>query len=73
MSAASHNSIAPAIVRQIVEGANSESQAMVILESVTLGLMLYYRPKPREAGEFLDTMTAAVIERMGAKSRGEPA
>ena len=37
---------------------------MVALESVVLGIMMFYRPKPREAGEFLDTMTAAIIERL---------
>lgn len=30
----------------------------------SLGVMLYYRPNPRHAGEFMDSMTAAVIDRM---------
>lgn len=59
-----HNRLAPELVTRLIRETDSESNAMVVLESVILGVMLYYAPTPREAGEFLDSMTAAVIERM---------
>jgi hypothetical protein len=64
MSAANHNALAPILVADIIKGTASEADAMVLLESVVLGVMLFYRPNPKHAGEFLDSMTAAVIERM---------
>lgn len=69
MSTESHNRIAPEIVKQLIRESDGESDCMVALESVMLGIMLYYRPKLREAGEFLDSMTAAVIERLGNDPR----
>jgi hypothetical protein len=68
MSAASenHNRLAPELVTRLIKETDSESNAMVVLESVVLGVMLYYAPNPRHAGEFMDSMTAAVIERMRA-------
>jgi hypothetical protein len=59
-----HNRLAPELVKRIITGTDGESSAMVVLESIVLGVMLYYRPKPSHAAEFLDTMTAAVIGRM---------
>jgi hypothetical protein len=59
-----HNRLAPELVKRLVSETDGESGAMVVLESVVLGVMLYYRPDPRHAAEFLDSMTAAVIERM---------
>lgn len=67
MSAESHNRIAPEIVKRLISESDGESDCMVMLESVVLGVMLYYRPDPRHAGEFMDSMTAAVIERMAPK------
>lgn len=64
MSTESHNRIVPQIVRQLVRESDGESDCMVALESVVFGIMLLYRPHPREAGEFMDSMTAAVIERL---------
>ena len=64
MGSAEHNRIVPDLLRQIVSQSSCESEAMVMLESLTLGLMLYYRPNLLEAIEFLDSMTARVIERM---------
>jgi len=61
-----HNRLAPELVTRLIKETDSESNAMVVLESVVLGVMLYYRPNPRHAGEFMDSMTAAVIERMKA-------
>ncbi|MBA4754601.1 MAG: hypothetical protein H2050_07205 [Sphingobium sp.] len=64
MSTESHNRIVPEIVKMLVRESDGESDCMVALESVVLGIMLYYCPKPRHAGEFLDSMTASVIERL---------
>ena len=64
MSTESHNRIAPEIIKKLVRESDGEADCMVALESVVLGVMLYYRPNPRHAGEFMDSMTAAVIERM---------
>lgn len=64
MSAESHNRLAPEIITRMVKESDGESDCMVLLESIVLGVMLYYRPNPRHAGEFMDSMTAAVIERM---------
>jgi hypothetical protein len=59
-----HNRLAPAIVKQLVREGGTEAETMIVLESVILGLMLYFRPDPRHAAEFLDVMTSAVLERM---------
>jgi hypothetical protein len=64
MSAESHNRIVPEIIKKLVRESDGESDCMVALESIVLGVMLFYRPNPRHAGEFLDSMTAAIIERM---------
>lgn len=61
-----HNRLAPELVTRLIKETDCEENAMVVLESVVLGVMLYYRPIPRHAGEFMDSMTAAVIERMKA-------
>jgi hypothetical protein len=63
-----HNRLAPELVKKLISETDGESDAMVVLESVVLGVMLYFRPDPRHAGEFMDSMTAAVIERMGPTS-----
>lgn len=59
-----HNKLAPELVSRIVKETACESDAMVVLESVILGLMLFYRPNPAHAGEYLDVMTVQVLERM---------
>jgi len=41
-----------------------EADAMVLVESVIAGLMLLYRPDPRHAAEYLDIMTARVLDRV---------
>jgi hypothetical protein len=64
VSAESHNRIAPEIIKKLVRESDGETDCMVALESVVLGVMLFYRPNPRHAGEFLDMMTTQVIERM---------
>jgi hypothetical protein len=59
-----HNRVAPDLVRKLVLEAEDENDAFVMLETVILGVMLFYRPNPRHAGEYLDSMTTAVIDRM---------
>ncbi len=61
-----HNRLAPDLLIRLIKETEDEAAAMVVLESVILGVMLYYRPNPRSAAEYLDSMTAAVIERMPA-------
>ena len=63
-----HNTLAPELVRKLLTGCATEGECMVTLESVILGVMLAYRPDLRHAAEHLDSMTAAVIARMGAKA-----
>ena len=65
MSVEWHNRIAPEIIARLVREADGESDCMVALESIVLGVMAFYRPRPRDAGEFLDMMTGQVIQRLG--------
>ena len=66
MAAWEHNQLAPELVKRIICETGNEVEAFIVLESIILGVMLYYRPKPRHASEFLDTITERVIGRMGA-------
>lgn len=59
-----HNKLAPELVVQLVKGTDCESDALVVLESVVFGALLYFRPNPRQAAEFLDVLTERVITRM---------
>ncbi len=60
-----HNQLArETFIKIIRDTQDNEPEALVVLESVLLGMMLHSRPDPRHAGEFMDTMTARVIERM---------
>jgi hypothetical protein len=59
-----HNRLARELVTRLISETDGEVSAMIVLESVILGVMLYYRPKPRHAAEFLDTITERVIGRM---------
>lgn len=59
-----HDQLVPNLLRQLIETTTNEAEAMVVLESLTLGVMLYYRPDHRQASEFMDSMTASIIERM---------
>lgn len=63
---ARHNRVAPEIVRQIVENSDGVGDAFTLLESVCLGVILVYlgKGRPRDAGEMLDALTAAVITRI---------
>lgn len=65
-----HNRLAPDLVRRLLSETDTEAEAMVVLESVTLGVMRFYRPQPRHAGEFLDALTKRVIERMADRGQG---
>lgn len=64
VSAATHNELVPELVKRLIKGTDSESDAMVALESVVLGVMLFYAPRPGHAAEFLEVLTERVIERM---------
>lgn len=60
-----HNTLGAELFAKLVEGTPDETEAYTVLESLIYAVMLLYRPDPQQAGEVLDTMTAAVIERMG--------
>jgi hypothetical protein len=64
MSNEKHNYIVNKLFNELIRESESESACMVMLESITLGVMLYYKRDPLSAGEFLDMMTSQVIERM---------
>lgn len=61
-----HNWLVPQLLSDLVRGTDGESDAMVALESLVLGVMLMFRPRPEHAAEYLDVLTAQVIERMHA-------
>lgn len=67
-----HNQMAPEIIKHVIYGTNGDLEdALVVLESVVLGVISYhainsYRPGPlryRAASEYLDLLTQRVIER----------
>lgn len=60
-----HNRLATEFVMKVLREVKTEAECMVALESCLLGAMLYFRPEPLKAAEFLDTMTMRVIERLG--------
>lgn len=62
-----HNRLAPEIFALLTADGAGEADVMVVLESVILGVMLRFRPDPRHAGEYLDSMTTAVLERMSPR------
>lgn len=64
MSAENHNRLASQLLAKLIQESGSEAEAMVVLESLIMGVLLYFRPKPREAAVFLDSLTERVIERM---------
>lgn len=70
MNADRHNDLARKLFTRLVDGGETESGSMVLLESIIFGVMLYYRPDPRHAAEFLDAMTARVIERLNERTKG---
>ena len=64
-----HNRLAPELLTRIIRETEGEAEAMVVLESVVMGVLLYYCPKPREAAVFRETLTEAVVERMANAAR----
>lgn len=64
MSSDAHNHLVREMLMRLIKETEGESEAMVALESLILGVMLFYRPKPTDAAEYLDMMTVQVLERM---------
>jgi hypothetical protein len=63
------NALTKRLAQDLIEGVEgNEIDAMIILENLMTGIMRAFRPDPRHAGEFMDAMTMAVIERL--KSNG---
>jgi hypothetical protein len=61
-----HNQLAHDFVFRVLRETATEAECMVVLETILLAAMLFHRPDPLQAAEFLDTMTMHVIERMPA-------
>ncbi len=59
-----HNKLAPEIFKRIIRETSSQSEAMVLLESIVLGVMMYHHPDPRHADEMLNNLSVAVLTRM---------
>lgn len=59
-----HNELARRFCQDVLAETASESECMVVLETILLAAMLFYRPNPAQAAEMLDVMTMHVIERM---------
>lgn len=64
-----HNRLVPDLLRQIVTQAGSEADANVIMESLLLGFLLFYRPGG-QAVEFLDVITERTATRLLEIERG---
>jgi hypothetical protein len=62
-----HNDLARRFCNEVLAETASEAECMVVLETIILGAMLFHRPNPQHAAEYLDSMTMRVIERMGAQ------
>ena len=59
------NALTKKLAKDLIEGVEgNEIDAFIILENLMTGVMRAYRPDPRHAGEFMDSMTIAVIERL---------
>lgn len=59
-----HNALVQPLLKQIIKGTADEAEALVLIESILLGLLLFYRPDVRQAVVVLEEVTAAVIARM---------
>ena len=66
-----HNQLARQFVEQVLVLTTTESECLVVLESIITAALLYHRPEPKQAVEFLDALTARAIERLhdAAQSR----
>jgi hypothetical protein len=73
MSAAKdHNILAPEILKRIVLSTDSIPEALVLTESIVMGVMLYAgRKDPKKAAEYLDQMTQAILERLASPATQE--
>lgn len=60
-----HNQIAPEILKRIVMSCDSTSQAMVMTESVLMGVVMFAaRNDSRKAAEYVEQMTQSILERL---------
>jgi hypothetical protein len=68
LSAASdkHNRLAPEILKRIVTETDSPEAAWVVLESVMLGMALFfYDGEPRKGAAMLDEVLGQTLKRLG--------
>lgn len=59
-----HNKLAPELAALLIAEAGPEAEAMVILESVIVGVLGYYNRDSREAFEVLLIMADRVADRL---------
>lgn len=61
-----HNFLAPELVYRVLNETKDEPEALLIMESIMLGVMLRYRPKSARAAQLLlDEVNHRVIKRIG--------
>lgn len=59
------NALSKQLATDLIKGVEgNEIDAFIVLENLLTGIMKAFRPDPRHAGEFMDSMTMAVIERL---------
>lgn len=59
-----HNRLAAEITKKIVKEGGSIEDALVVLESVVLGVVMFAGGNPRDGGVYLDAMSGRVTERL---------
>lgn len=64
MTEATHNTLGALIFHDLIEGTEDESEALTLLESLNLAVLMLYRPDPADARKVFDQMATNVIERM---------
>lgn len=65
-----HNAVAPSLLIQMLTECPKESEALVVLESLVLGVMIRFRPVPFEAETVLGSLLERVITRLAEERQG---
>lgn len=67
MSVSSHNEFAPDMLRMLITGSPTRTDALIVLESVIVGAMLFYFPgNPDGQAEMVEAITDRALERLAA-------
>lgn len=59
-----HNALAPSLLTRLLTECSTESEAMVVLESIVAGVMLRFRPDPAQATVVAAEVMARAIIRL---------